>query len=291
MTASEPAIGFLPYGTDLGRDLSRKPIAEVNWPLGCPERLTGCTVGDLLPSDHLICFPKTMHHLNPRRGTRAQISLVLGEPSVIHAKHLALLRVTYRRFYRVLSFNEQLLADIPNGIFFPYGTTWVPNWRDLPRDKSRMISLIASSKKDTTGHKLRHAVVDWVRDSGQEVDVMGRGYTPFDEKSDGLAPYRYSIVIENVREANYFSEKLLDAVFCDTVPIYWGCPNLDRFIDPDGIIQCVSEEDVRRAVQAASESDFQARLPRIRAIQPQLDQYADIERRAVEVIRDSLAKT
>jgi hypothetical protein len=230
-----------------------------------------------------------MYHLHPRRGTRARISLVMGEPSAIHAKHLALLRVTYRRFYRVLAFNERLLADIPNGIFFPYGTTWVPNWRDLPREKTRMTSLIASSKRDTEGHKLRHEIVDWVRESGQEVEVMGRGYTPFADKSDGLAPFRYSVVIENLREPNYFSEKLLDAVFCDTVPIYWGCPNLDRFIDPDGIIQCASEDDIRRAVLAASEADFEDRLPRIRALQPQLDVYSDLERRAALAIRDSLA--
>lgn len=290
MSAPEPAIGFLPYGSTLGSALAKMPVERLKWPLGCPDRLAGATVGDLLPSDHLICFPRTTHHFHLWRGTRAQVSLIMGEPSAIHSKHLALLRVTYRRFYRVLSFNEELLAQIPNGIFFPYGTTWVPEWRDLQKDKTRMTSLIASAKRDTTGHKLRHAIVKWVHDTGQDVDVMGRGYTPFAAKSDGLAPYRYSVVIENMREANYFSEKLLDAVFCDTVPIYWGCPNLERFMDPDGIIQCASEDDIRRAVLSASEQDFTKRLPRLKAIQPQLDAYSDLERRAAVAIRDSLGK-
>ena len=68
--------------------------------------------------------------------------------------------------------------------------------------------------------------------------------------ASGLVPYlleefrqiharHMAQVIENMREPNYFSEKLVDAVLCSTVPIYWGCPNLDRFVDPDGIIQAV----------------------------------------------------
>ena len=288
---TEPAIGFLPYGLALGSKLSQLAVSAVNWPIGCPDRLNGARVGDMLQTDHLVSFPRTSHHYGLRRGTRAQISLVLGEPSAIHAKHLALLRVTYRRFYRVLCFNEKLLSDIPNGIFFPYGTTWVPDWRNLRSEKTRMTSLIASAKRDTTGHKLRHAVVDWVQNSDQDVDVMGRGYTAFDKKSDGLAPYRYSVVIENMREPNYFSEKLLDAVFCNTVPIYWGCPNINRFCDPAGIIQCASEDDIRRAVETASDVDFQGRLPKLKTLQEELAPYSDLEHRAAVAIRDSLRRS
>ena len=285
---SQPAIAVLPYGMGLGPHLASAPVSDLIWPLGCPARLNGATVGDLRADDHLIVFPKTATHFGLRRGTRAQISLILGEPSVIHAKHLALLRLTYRRFFRVLSFNEELLGRIPNGIFFPLGTTWVPNWRDLPLNKEKMCSLIASAKRDSTGHKLRHRVVDRVRQQGLDVDVMGRGYTPFESKADGLAPYCYSVVIENVREANYFSEKLVDAVLCNTVPIYWGCPNLDRFIDPSGIIQCASEGDISHAIDNMSKSDFARRLPQIQAMQPVLAGYCDLELRAAKAVRDAL---
>jgi len=118
-SVSEPAIAVLPYGHGLGSRLAGLPVSQLTWPLGCPERLKGATASDLRPDDHLIVFPKTMTHLNPTRGTKARISLILGEPSVVHAKHLALLRLTHKRFWRVLSFNENLLTRIPNGIFFP----------------------------------------------------------------------------------------------------------------------------------------------------------------------------
>ncbi len=119
---------------------------------------------------------------------------------------------------------------------------------------------------------------------------MGRGYLPFDHKCDGLGPYRYSVVIENVQERNYFSEKLVDTILCNTVPIYWGCPNLDRFFDPAGIIQCDSEDEIRQAVQAASEADFLARLPQIQALQTQVADFGDIEGRAAKALRTCLAE-
>jgi len=284
----EPAIGFLPYRTKLGRSLAARPVSDLRWPLGCPDRLEGKTIGEMLPTDHIIMFPETAAHYLPFRGSPARFSLVMGEPSYIHAKHIRLLRATWRRFYRVLTFHQVLVDRLPNAVFFPYGTTWVPEWRDLQIEKTAQCSLIASAKRDSTGHQLRHDIVDWVRDTAQDVAILGRGYTPFDHKVDGLAPYRYSIVIENGREANYFSEKLLDAVFCQTVPIYWGCPNIDQFCDPSSMIICETADDIRRAVASMSAEDYAARLPGLGALAEELAPYADLETRAAQAIRSSL---
>ncbi|MDK3017459.1 glycosyltransferase family 10 fucosyltransferase [Pseudodonghicola flavimaris] len=285
---TEPAIAILPHGHRLGPALSSLPVSALIWPEGCPERLQGRTVGDLAATDHLIVYPRTDIHVRLRRGTRARISLILAEPAVIHARHHRMLRLSWRRFHRILTFNEDLLRHLPNAVLFPLGTTWVPEWRQLPLDKTAMCSLIASAKRHSDGHKLRHAMVEWARDTGQEIEVMGRGYTPFEAKAEGLAPFRYSIVIENTRETNYFSEKLLDAVLCNTVPIYWGCPNLDRFMVPEGIIQCQSAAELQAAVAAMSVADFEARLPQLRRLQGELEKYIDIDARAAKIIRQSL---
>ena len=109
-----------------------------------------------------------------------------------------------------------------------------------------MLSLIASAKRSLVGHKLRHQVVAWLKQAGIEVDVMGGGYRPFERKSDGLAPYRYSIVIENSREHGYFTEKLVDALLCRTVPIYWGAPDIETYFDMRGMIVCSTLEEVKR---------------------------------------------
>ncbi len=212
----------------------------------------------------------------------------MGEPAVIHRKHINLLRLTHRRFCRILTFHQSLLDTLPNAVFVPLGTTWVPEWRDLDTSKSRMCSLIASAKRDSEGHKLRHAVADWARENGQPVDILGRGYIPFEAKSEGLAPYRYSIVIENVRERNYFSEKLIDSILCETVPIYWGCPNLRDFMPVDGVVECRSEAEIRTAVAAMSEIEYAARLPALRALQPVAESYCGFEMRAARALLASL---
>ncbi len=285
---TEPAIAILPYGHRLGPKLGRVPLSDLIWPEGCPDRLIGKTVTELAPTDHLIMYPNSTVHLRLRRGTRAQISLMMGEPSAIHGKHDRMLRFTWRRFFRVLTFHDVLLQSLPNAVFLPYGATMVPDWRDLPVQKIKSCSLIASAKRDLAGHQLRHSVIDWVRDTGADVDIMGRGYTPFEHKSDGLAPYRYSVVIENVQEKNYFSEKLIDAILCSTVPIYWGCPNIADFMDTAGMVLCETEDEIHKAISATSVEDYANRLPYLTKIQSKAADFGDFERRAVATIRKEL---
>jgi len=287
MTES-PAIAVLPYRRKLGLWPARIALDSLHWPLGQPARLMGKTLGDLRSWDHLITYPTTTTDFNPMFGVAAQVTFMVVEPSVIHAKHLRLLSQTYRRFYRVLSYNEALLAAIPNGIFFPFGTTWVPEWRDLDIRKTHMTSLIASKNMSQDGHMFRHEMVDWVRAESLDVEVIGRGYKPFDVKSDGLAPYRFSVVIENTREQNYFTEKLIDSILCETVPIYWGCPNIDRFFDTSGMVICETKEQVRAAVRDASEALYHAKLPALKAIKTTAAGYQDLEARAAQAVLDSL---
>ncbi|QGY00289.1 hypothetical protein EI983_03680 [Roseovarius faecimaris] len=254
------------------------------WPLGQPEGLRGGTLSDLGPDDHLIVFPRETLHVRPGFGTRAKVSIVIMEPAAIHGIHLKLLRLTWRRFYRVLTTDEALLAAIPNGVFFPFGSTWVPDWQSRDKTKTKMCSLIASSKRSQTGHVLRHAIADWITTEGLDVDLMGGGYAPFADKADGLAPYRYSVVIENVTERNYFTEKLVDAILCDTVPIYWGCPNISDFFDTSGMVICQDEDGLRRAISSMSGDDYDARLPALRAMQDKAARYGDIFTRAAQAV-------
>ena len=285
---SDPAIAVLPYGSKLGKALAARPLDDLIWPLGRPDRLGQGVVADLTRDDHLIIYPKTNMHFLPDLGTRARVTAMVVEPSIIHARHLRWLRLTYRRFFRVMTYHQQLLDRIPNGLFLPYGTTWVPDYQGLDVSKTQHMSLIASAKRDHIGHQLRHRLVEHVQASGADVTVLGRGYAPFDNKSDGLAPYRFSIVIENVREQNYFSEKLVDAVLCETVPIYWGCPNIGDFIDTGGMILCQTEEDVQRAIAGASVAQYDTLIPALRAAKPQAAGFVDLERRAAETLKASL---
>ncbi|WP_246175768.1 glycosyltransferase family 10 domain-containing protein [Roseovarius bejariae] len=176
---------------------------------------------------------------------------------------------------------------MPNATFFPFGSTWVPNWPDLDTTKTKMCSLIASAKRELEGHALRHEIVEWAKAEGVTLDVMGGGYQRFKAKSDGLAPYRYSVVIENVRERDYFTEKLIDALLCKTVPIYWGCPNIAEYFDTSGMIICESAADIQQALRSMSEADYNARLPALEAIRETAAGYGDIHGRAARAVLEA----
>ncbi|MDO5756177.1 MAG: glycosyltransferase family 10 [Rhodobacterales bacterium] len=285
MPRSAPTVAILPFHMKLGPRPGNVSLKALIWPLGAPDGIEGRRLRDLRPQDHLLVFSRKSHFWRTGFGTPARVSIAVVEPSVIHGAHLRALRWFHRRFYRVLSQDETLLDAIPNGVFLPFGSTWVPEWRELDVSKSRMTSLIASAKKSQTGHKLRHRLADWASSMGAaKLDVMGGGYKPFGPKSEGLAPYRFSVVIENVRERNYFTEKLIDAILCGTVPIYWGCPNIGDFIDTSAMIICESEADLRAAILSASGAEYAARLPALKAIQPVAAHYGDLYGRAARAV-------
>lgn len=246
MTPSDdaPAIAVIPYAERLPEGLPDLPLDRLDWPLGRPLRLARGTVSDMAPTDHLITYPKTRLYFSPRGRRKAQLSLMIVEPDAVHAKHLHLAQLFHRRFFRVLTKNRALLSRIPNGALFIAGFSFVPESAAIPAEKSRLVSIIASAKRTYEGHRLRHAVIEAARAEGLHLDIMGRGYRPIESKTEGLAPYRYTIVIENSREASYITEKLVDALRCRCVPIYWGAPDVDAVFDGAGIISCTSGDEI-----------------------------------------------
>ncbi len=286
MTDIDPAVAVMAPDVKPGWRPGSLRLDRLRWPLGRPARLShsDATLADLSPEDHLIGFVQNLGLTRPGRGTAARVSIVMAEPAALHGRHHRRLARVARRFHRILSYDERLLAAVPNGIFFPYGSTWVPDWQERDLTKTAMCSLIASAKRSQPGHLLRHEIAELVRREAFDVELLGRGYRPFADKAEGLAPFRYSLVIENVRERNCFTEKLIDAILCRTVPIYWGCPNIADFIDVGGMILCEAKADLVTALREMSHDDYAARLPALEAAVPQAAAYADIFHRAARAV-------
>lgn len=88
--------------------------------------------------------------------------------------------------------------------------------------KTKTISLITSKRDDM---RYRFAL-KLKKHFGDEIDLFGNGIRPVADKWDALAPYKYSVVMENGRYDDYFTEKLSDCFLAFTYPLYHGCPNI-----------------------------------------------------------------
>jgi hypothetical protein len=151
-----------------------------------------------------------------------------------------------------------------------------------------LLSLIASKKNNLEGHKLRHKIVNYLRSIDLDADIMGRGYKSFENKEDGLAPYHYSIVIENNQESNYFTEKLIDCFLCETIPIYWGSSNIGNYFDIRGMIICKTAADIKLALKGISSEAYTSKLNWIKSNRKKAMGYIDFEKRVATNVQKTL---
>ena len=121
------------------------------------------------------------------------------------------------------------LAD--NFIYLPPHGYWIEKPMIYP--KTKIVSLISSTKRMGPGHKYR---LDWVERLRKSVDVFGRDIRTIEKKEEALCDYMFSVTIENDQYETYWTEKILDCFVCGTVPIYHGAPDLSDYFNMDGII-------------------------------------------------------
>ncbi len=161
-----------------------------------------------------------------------QVAWLLEPPSVQDWPYFYV--VPNREHFRaILTYDKRLLELGDTRFkFAPHGGSWI-DW-DLwgMYEKTKDVCMIVSDKNESEGHKLRHKIA---KEFGDRIDVYGPSYQKFDRKFNVLKDYRYCVVVESVRMDYYFSEKIIDPISVGTIPIYWGCPSIDKYFDLGGL--------------------------------------------------------
>lgn len=115
--------------------------------------------------------------------------------------------------------------------------------------KSKLCSMFASNKLMVEGHHVRH---DYARKFKDRIDLFGGAFDspiitseglPLD-KREGLAPYMFTIAMENCQTSLYYTEKLIDCFVTGTVPVYWGSDDICEIFDERGIIMLNDDFDL-----------------------------------------------
>lgn len=110
--------------------------------------------------------------------------------------------------------------------------------------KRKLISSIVSDYYHLEGHKLRLDFINNYLSNIEGFDHYGKGnhknksFRGFlSKKEDGLFDYKYHFNAENTLEDNYFTEKFADAILSECLLFYWGCPNIESWINPNCFIR------------------------------------------------------
>ena len=101
--------------------------------------------------------------------------------------------------------------------------------------KTRSLSWVTSSKDVIPGHKLRLFFLRTLLGK-VKIDLYGHGFNPIEDKWEGIAPYHYSIAFENSRSPYYFTEKIMDCFVCNTIPFYYGSPEIQKYFPAKSFI-------------------------------------------------------
>jgi len=193
------------------------------------------------------------------RSRRRYIGWLL-EPSGLRPENYVIANnmLNKQKLNYVLTYNRILLDAHERALFYPYGGSWIDFDLWGIREKTEGVSIIASHKAQTLGHKMRHKAIEFYHDYFG--GIYGTAYTRVKSKFEALASYRYSVVIESCRENYYFTEKLIDCLSVGTVPIYWGCPAIGDFFNKHGIITFSRMKDLGKILRRLDKRDYESRL-------------------------------
>jgi hypothetical protein len=190
------------------------------------------------------------------------------------------------KFDEIYSFDSTLLRQIQSAKTFSFGSCWVATDSNeqlvsLKKDyhqifdynKKFRLSYIKSDKNKLPGHQLRFSLNDTI--------LKKRNYKliypqqRIDTKVELFKDTAFHIAIENSKHENYFTEKIIDCFMSYTIPIYWGCPNIDSFFDKEGIIFFNDKKELESILDNLTMEDYFKRIEAVkRNYQIALDNYA-----------------
>ena len=171
--------------------------------------------------------------------------LIILEPNQLHGLHDWAIN-NKENFSCILTWSEKILNSCESSMLLPFGTSFL---HDIPEfyesfnvnNKKFEVSFLCGRKKTTNGHFLRHKIYE----NGDKIKINKTWIYegPSDCKKPCWNSY-FHIAVENIKENNWFTEKIIDGFLTKTIPIYWGCPNFNNYFDPNGYITFNTTEEL-----------------------------------------------
>ena len=229
--------------------------------------------------------------------------MVCLEPNQLFGIHDWVLQ-NQQMFDVILTWGESILSSCENSMFFPFGITWLdePSIKNLTsKEKTFEVSFLCGGKKRIEGHHLRHRLYhrekeilipkqwyytlpDYDYNEGHHTITKQDNKPPGFEKQI-LWRSMFSICVENSSNSGYFTEKIIDAFLSKTIPIYWGCSNLEELgYDPDGYMYCKDENEIIEVTNKLTPELYHSKKEAIEHNFNVAKHYSNIYKRLAEVM-------
>lgn len=133
---------------------------------------------------------------------------------------------------------------------------------EVPGERKKLFDLLEKYKSIDSGGKFRNNI-------GAPV--------PRGQELDWLAKYKFSFAFENSSYPGYTSEKLLNALVSNTIPIYWGNPLVGKDFNTKAFINCHDFDSFEDVVELITRIDQDDDKYRAILSQPFLPDGVEIE--------------
>jgi len=145
--------------------------------------------------------------------------------------------------YAIQNIGKYYIGDtmgLPSPFIEHFSYMWYNPLLTRPPLKTKLMSMMVSEKVSQDGHKYRHQLIHKILQSDLPIDIYGRGCQYYKHLNDPRIKgefvetepyneYNFHICIENCESNHYFSEKIMNPLLAQTVPIYKGCKNIDHY--------------------------------------------------------------
>ncbi len=149
--------------------------------------------------------------------------------------------------FRYIFTHDSDLLELPHA----YLLNWADVWLTTDSEKTEGISLITSPKNWCPLHNARLELYKMFINNPKVDCFYGDWNNPKVkniEARDYLEHYKFSIIIENDIDPNWYTEKIMNCFSTKTVPIYYGATKILDIFNSDGIIFVDNWKDIPQIV-------------------------------------------
>lgn len=218
-----------------------------------------------------------------------KLALMLSEPPTSCPNNFD--KAYHKNFCVIFTWKKSLVDGRKYHHVFSPVTSVYPKVDNVPFKKKKLLVDISGNKFSSHERELftarRETIQYFEKNYPDEFDLYGTGWLAnrknmniqniiikgiFDRhrytsyrgtvrhKWEVLPKYRFAICFENIAdEIDYVSQRIFDVLRCNCVPIYWGAPNIEDYVDKDAFIdrrEFKTLEDMDKYLRCVSEKEY-----------------------------------